>query len=56
MKSRNADMQAIFLELSEKNKDVVILIAQSVKAEQKIPDQLRRSTHISKTKQRERVS
>lgn len=30
MESRNIDMQAIFSELSERNKDIIILIAKSV--------------------------
>lgn len=32
--SRSADMQAIFSELTEKNKDILILIAKSVKVAQ----------------------
>ena len=39
MASRNADMQAIFSELSEKNKDIVILIAKSVKVAQEVAEQ-----------------
>ena len=31
MVSRNAEMEAIFNELSEKNKEIVILVAKSVK-------------------------
>ncbi len=34
MASRNTDMQAIFSELSERNKDIIILIAKSVKVAQ----------------------
>ena len=34
MENRNTDMQAIFSELSEKSKDIVILIAKSVKVAQ----------------------
>lgn len=34
MTSRNTDMQAIFSKLSEKNKDIVILVAKSVKVAQ----------------------
>lgn len=34
MKSRETDMQAVFNELSDKNKDIVILIAKSVKVAQ----------------------
>lgn len=38
MASRNTDMQAIFSELSEKNKDIVILIAKSVKVAQEVSE------------------
>lgn len=41
MASRNTDMQAIFSELSEKNKDIVILIAKSVKVAQEVEEQPR---------------
>lgn len=34
MGNRDTDMQAIFNELSEKNKDITILIAKSVKVAQ----------------------
>lgn len=34
MKSRNTDMEEIFSKLSEKNKDIVILVAKSVKIAQ----------------------
>lgn len=34
MKRKNAEMQAIFQELSEKNKDLVILVAKSIKVAQ----------------------
>lgn len=34
MKNKNAEMQAIFRELTEKNKDIVILVARSVKVAQ----------------------
>ncbi|MCI9582418.1 hypothetical protein D3Z50_00725 [Clostridiaceae bacterium] len=34
MESRNICMQAIFSELSEKNKDIVILVAKSIKVAQ----------------------
>lgn len=34
MASKNTDMQAIFSKLSEKNKDIVILVAKSVKVAQ----------------------
>lgn len=36
MASRNTDMQAIFSKLSEKNKDIVILVAKSVKVAQDV--------------------
>ena len=39
MESRNTDMQAIFSELSEKNKDIVILIARSMKLAQEVAEQ-----------------
>lgn len=39
MASKNTDMQAIFSELSEKNKDIVILIAKSVKVAQEVTEQ-----------------
>ncbi len=39
MESRNTDMQAIFSELSEKNKDIIILIARSVKVAQEAAEQ-----------------
>lgn len=35
-KNRNCSMQAIFNELSEKNKDIVILLAKSIKVAQSI--------------------
>lgn len=41
MESRNTDMQAIFSELSEKNKDIVILIAKSMKLAQEVAEQPR---------------
>ena len=41
MASRNTDMQAIFSELSEMNKDIVILIAKSVKVAQEVAEQPR---------------
>lgn len=34
MTSRSTDMQAIFSKLSEKNKDIVILVAKSVEVAQ----------------------
>lgn len=39
MESRNADMQAIFSELSDQNKDIVILIARSMKIAQEVAEQ-----------------
>ncbi len=39
MTSKNTDMQAIFSELSERNKDIVILIAKSVKVAQEVTAQ-----------------
>lgn len=42
MASRNTDMQAIFSELSEQNKDIVILIARSVKVAQEVAGQPRK--------------
>lgn len=34
MAKRNVDMQAIFSQLSERNKDIVLLVARSVKVAQ----------------------
>ena len=42
MASRSSDMQAIFSELSEKNKDIVILIAKSVKVAQETSEKPRK--------------
>lgn len=39
MESRNIDMQAIFSELSERNKDIIILIAKSVVVAQTTDEQ-----------------
>lgn len=39
MKSKKTDMQAIFSKLSEKNKDILILIAKSMKVAQETSDQ-----------------
>lgn len=41
MTSRNAEMEAIFSELSEKNKDIVILIARSIKVAQESEEETR---------------
>lgn len=38
MKSKNADMQAIFSDLSERNKDILILVAKSIKVAQETDD------------------
>lgn len=42
MTSRSTDMQAIFSRLSEKNKDIVILVAKSVKVAQDTAEQPRK--------------
>lgn len=42
MTSRDTDMQAIFSKLSEKNKDIVFLIAKSVKVAQDVTIQSRK--------------
>lgn len=42
MASRSTDMQAIFNELSERNKDIVILVAKSVKVAQEATEQPRK--------------
>ena len=39
MEGRNAEMEAIFSELSEKNKEIVILIAKSIKVAQEAAEQ-----------------
>lgn len=39
MSGRNTDMQAIFSELSETNKDIIILIAKSIKVAQEAAGQ-----------------
>ena len=44
MASRNTEMQAIFNELSETNKDIIILIAKSVKVAQEVAEQPRNPT------------
>ncbi|MCM1027449.1 MAG: hypothetical protein NC432_13530 [Roseburia sp.] len=44
MESRNMDMKAIFNELSDTNKDIVILIAKSVKVAQEVTEQTREPT------------
>lgn len=47
MESRNTDMQEIFSELSEKNKDIVILVAKSVKIAQDESHQPRKPPQIA---------
>lgn len=44
MENKNIDMQAIFSELSEKNKDIVILVAKSVKVAQEAAEQSNKPT------------
>lgn len=39
MEGRNAEMEAIFSELSEKNKEIVILVAKSIKVAQEAAEQ-----------------
>ncbi|MCI8489302.1 MAG: hypothetical protein HFJ04_03460 [Lachnospiraceae bacterium] len=39
MESRKTDMQAIFNKLSEKNKDILILVAKSMKVAQEASEQ-----------------
>lgn len=39
MKSKKTDMQAIFSKLSEKNKDILILVAKSMKIAQETSEQ-----------------
>lgn len=46
MTDRCADMQAIFSKLSEKNKDIVILVAKSVKVAQNTTEQSRKAPKI----------
>lgn len=48
MASRSADMQAIFNELSEENKDIMILIARSMKIAQVAGQKPRNSLKNSK--------
>ena len=40
MKNRKADMQAVFAEHSEENKDIMILIAKGMKAAQEAAEEL----------------
>lgn len=44
MESKRADMQVIFSELSERNKDIVILVAKSVKVAQEVTEQYCKSS------------
>lgn len=49
MGSRTTDMQAIFNELSEKNKDIVIQIAKNVKVAQEADEQSRKLSESPKS-------
>ena len=42
MTSKNTDMEILFNKLSEKNKDIVILVAKSIKVAQDTGDQSRK--------------
>lgn len=44
MINRNTDMQVIFDELSEKNKDIIILVAKSIKVAQEESEKTRKTT------------
>lgn len=46
MKSKRADMQAIFNKLSEKNKDILILLARSMKVAQETTEQACKNSTI----------
>lgn len=48
MASRNTDMQSIFNELSEENKDIMILIARSMKVAQETGKQASNTIKQSK--------
>lgn len=54
MKSRNSIMQALFSELSEKNKDIIILIAKSIKVAQ-ITDEQSYKHYKTKKRTEEKV-
>lgn len=43
MANRNADMQAVFNQLSEKNKDIVILVAKGIKIAQEESEKIKKS-------------
>ena len=43
MTGKNTDMQAIFSKLTERNKDIIILVAKSVKVAQDISEQPHKS-------------
>lgn len=47
MTNKSTDMQAIFSELSEKNKDIMILIAQSIKVTQEVMEQSNNLTNAA---------
>ncbi len=49
MTNRNTDMRIIFDKLSEKNKDIIILIAKSMKVAQEVTDQSRDSPQTNST-------
>lgn len=42
MESKSADMQDIFCKLSEKNKDIIILVAKGMKIAQEESDRIRK--------------
>lgn len=46
MEGRSTDMQAIFNKLSEKNKDIVILVAKSIKVAQDTTEQPSKSSGV----------
>lgn len=46
MESKRADMQAIFSKLSEKNKDILILLARSMKVAQETTEQACKNSAI----------
>lgn len=48
MTSRNTDMQAIFSKLTEKNKDIVILVAKSMRVAQDVIEPPRKKS-VSRT-------
>lgn len=46
MSDRNTDMENIFNALSERNKDIVILVAKSVKVAQEVAEQSTKTSDI----------